>query len=553
MHRIPVWSPPLTRFFHALLVVLCVGALPAHAQLVAPAGGACSTPVERWDYLELELKGPTAGNPFTDVALHARFTDGTTTVETPGFYDGEGVYRIRFMPPRPGRWTYETFANRWELTGKLGEFTVTPASEGNHGPVRVRATYHFAHEDGTPFKPVGTTIYSWLDAPEDWQELTLRTLASSPFNKARMLVTPQQNRFRDTFAPPRWPYEGTPPRDWDLARFNPDFFRHHERRLLQLRALGIEADLILFHPYGKAWGLDTLTPAQDERYLRYIVARFSALRNVWWSLANEHDFIRTKTDADWDRLFQIVRDADPYGHLRSIHNGKLIYNHTHPWVTHASIQHQAAPRTPAAAQLFRDVYRKPVVYDEVEYEGDFTARWGRLSPEEMVHRFWCGTVAGTYVSHGDIYKTPEKDAWISFGGELGGTSAPRLAFLRRILEEGPRDGLDPVDKWWDPDTAGVGGRHYLVYFGHDTPREWAFRLFRAGVADGQRYRVEIIDTWAMTITPVAGEFVTKRQDNYHYREAAGRAVALPGRAGMALRITRLDEAPAAPPARQPED
>jgi hypothetical protein len=39
--------------------------------------------------------------------------------------------------------------------------------------------------------------------------------------------------------------------DWDFTRFNPEFFRHYEKRIGQLRDLGIEADLILFNPYGR--------------------------------------------------------------------------------------------------------------------------------------------------------------------------------------------------------------------------------------------------------------------------------------------------------------
>ncbi len=77
------------------------------------------------------------------------------------------------MPDTQGQWHYETHANVWPLTGKTGAFTVTPPGKGNHGPVRVHDTYHFAYADGTPFFPIGTTIYNWLDAPESVQEETL--------------------------------------------------------------------------------------------------------------------------------------------------------------------------------------------------------------------------------------------------------------------------------------------------------------------------------------------------------------------------------------------
>jgi hypothetical protein len=522
----------VVRYFVLIAVVSQVLASFVHA---APA----PVTVEKWSVFELELKGPADGNPFIDVRFGATFTNGKTTVSVPGFYDGDGIYRVRFMPAATGEWHYETKSNRWPLTGKTGGFTVTPATKGNHGPVRVHNTFHFAYADGTPFKLIGTTIYNWLDTPEDWQEQTLKTLAASPFNKARMLLLPQQNSFRKDFAPPRWPYAGKPPRDWDFTRFNPEYFQHYEKRIGQLRDLGIEADVILFNPYGKPWGFDSLDAAADERYLRYVVARFSAYRNVWWSIANEFDFLRTKTMADWDRYFQIVQSTDPYDHLRSIHNGALIYDHNKPWVTHVSIQNGAAVEEPGRAEMYRDVYRKPVVYDEVKYEGDSTLRWGQLSAQEMVHRFWCGTVAGTYVGHGDYFHAEHADTWTSFGGELSGQSEPRLAFLKKILDDSPPEGLDPIDKWQDTETAGQPGSYYLTYFGKATPTSWTFQLYKNGVADGQKYSVEIIDTWAMTITPVAGEFVTRKKDNYHFVDASDRTVTLPGKPGIALRIRRL--------------
>jgi len=398
-----------------------------------PANPPAPATAEQWGVYELALKGPSEGNPFVEVRLSATFTNGTVTREVPGFYDGDDNYRIRFMPETTGTWRYETKSNRWQLTGQLGSFVATPHAKGNHGPVRVHNTFHFAYADGTPFKQIGTTIYNWLDTPEEWQEQTLKTLATAPFNKARMLILPQTDPFRKKLPPARWPFAGQPPRDWDLSRFNPDYFRHYEQRLAQLRDLGIEADLILFNPYGKPWGFDTMDAATDERYVRYVVARFSAYRNVWWSMANEFDFLRTKTMADWDRYFQIVQEADPYSHLRSIHNGTLLYDQNKPWVTHVSIQNGAAVEESGRAQIYRDVYRKPIVYDEVKYEGDSQFRWGNLSGRELVHRFWSGTVAGTYVGHGDYFYRDETDTWTSFGGTLHGESAPRLAFLRKIL------------------------------------------------------------------------------------------------------------------------
>lgn len=492
--------------------------------------------IEQWGIFEIALKGPSDGNPFLDVRFSATFTDGTHTHDVSGFYDGDGTYRVRFMPEATGDWRYETKSNRWPLTGKTGVFTVAPASAKNHGPVRVHNTYHFAYSDGTPFRQIGTTSYSWCHQSDTLEEQTLQTLANAPFNKIRMCVLPRDPPMSN---PQSFPFVGTPPKQWDFSHFNPEFFQHLEKRIAQLRDLGIEADLILFHPYGKQWGFDVMASATDERYLRYVVARFAAFRNVWWSLANEYDFVRTKTEADWDRFFQIVQTSDPYAHLRSIHNGAQIYNNAQPWVTHASIQNGAAVEEAGRAELYRDVWRKPVVYDEVKYEGNIEQRWGQLTGKEMVDRFWASTVAGTYVGHSECLKDTDGNMWLGAGGALRGESPARLAFLRKVLDDSPADGIEPIDKWQDSNMGGQPGEFYLLYFGRETPKSWTFQLPKNGVADGMKFKVELLDTWAMTITPVESEFVTKKKDNYSFADEKSRSITLPEKPWLALRIRRI--------------
>lgn len=49
----------------------------------------------------------------------------------------------------------------------------------------------------------------------------------------------------------------------------------------KLEALGIQADVILFHPYeADHWRFNYMTEEQDRRYLRYVIARLSAYSNV---------------------------------------------------------------------------------------------------------------------------------------------------------------------------------------------------------------------------------------------------------------------------------
>ena len=170
-----------------LLVLQCLVCVTVPWSFSRAAG----TPaVEQWGIFEITLAGPTNGNPFIEVNLSARFTRDTHSVEVAGFYDGDGVYRIRFMPEKQGEWRYKTKSNRRPLNGKTGAFTVTAPAANNHGPVRVTNTYHFAYADGTPFRQLGTTSYGWTHQNDGLEEQTLQTLAAAPFNKIRMCVFP---------------------------------------------------------------------------------------------------------------------------------------------------------------------------------------------------------------------------------------------------------------------------------------------------------------------------------------------------------------------------
>jgi hypothetical protein len=45
--------------------------------------------------------------------------------------------------------------------------------------------------------------------------------------------------------------------------------------------MGIEVDLILFHPYDTGhWGFDRMDAKSDERYLHYIIARLASFKRL---------------------------------------------------------------------------------------------------------------------------------------------------------------------------------------------------------------------------------------------------------------------------------
>ncbi len=469
--------------------------------------------VERWGRYEVVLKAPASGNPFTDSTLRADFQFQHRTVTVDGFYDGEGTWRVRFMPDEIGEWSYVTHSSIAALNGATGRFLCVKPSAGNHGPVAVSQTFHFAYADGTRYVPVGTTSYAWIHQGDALEELTLKTLSQAPFNKMRMCIFPKNYEYNRN-EPQYYPFVRDAAGNNDFTQFNPAFFQHLEKRIDDLRALGIEADLILFHPYDR-WGYSKMPGEADDRYLRYVVARLSSFRNVWWSMANEYDFMKAKTMADWDRFFRIVREHDPYNHLRSIHNSGPMYDHGKAWVTHVSLQSSVEKTEELLNQ-----YRKPVIFDECKYEGNIPNRWGNISAQEMVRRFWIAAVEGGYAGHGETYLDPKDILWWSKGGVLHGESPARIAFLRKILEAAPA-GLNPTaDHYYR--NAGVEGQYYPYYLDINGPAEYALKL-----PEGGRYRADIIDPWAMTIDTVPGTVQNKSK------------LPLPGKPYQAIRLTRI--------------
>lgn len=518
---------------------------------------------ERWETVEVCVRGTAEGNPFAERMVEGIFRSAQETKTVSGFYDGTdtdgaGRYIVRFMPSFEGIYQYEIRGN---FAGNVftGSFEVVPAAGNNRGPVGVREKYHFSYADGTPFYEIGTTCYAWAHQPEELQEQTLRTLAESPFNKIRFCVFPKHYDY-NLYEPVSYPYEGTPcgiggmDRDnfeqwrpdspenhWDFRRFNPVHFRILEQRIRDLQELGIEADLILFHPYDR-WGFSCMGRENDLFYLRYVMARFAAYRNVWWSLANEYDLCADKTADDWEAIAAEIVADDPYAHLRSIHNCRTLYDFSRPWVTHCSVQRTELFTSSAAAQKLREKFGRPVIFDEVGYEGNLNYFWGNLSGQEMVRLFWAAAIRGGYCGHGETF-IPEGSGtggtaglklWWSHGGELHGESAPRLAFLSKILAQVPGHGLRAAD----PEKFGLGrwqgnaataedpayrDRFFLFYTDRFRP---AFARFDFG--PDRTYHAEIIDTWNMTVRD-AGTF-----RGLFYLD-------LPSKPFMAVRITEADK------------
>ncbi len=482
--------------------------------------------VSKWGVWEISVQGPKEGNPFAEQWVRLSVRGQNECREVDGFYDGNGSYLARFMPSFEGEYRY-TLSASFLQEPLSGSFQAGAPKEGNHGPVRVQNTYALVYEDGTPYHSIGTTCYVWHLQSDELIEKTFDTLSRSAFNKIRFCVFPKHYVY-NLHEPRSYPYEGTPMDSsvltkenfnnyrgmaegncWDFHAFNPEHFRHLENCVKRLGELGIEADIILFHPYDR-WGFSQMTEEEDLFYMRYIVARLGAYHNVWWSLANEYDLMQ-KDDRRWLNIANVLCERDVYTHMRSIHNCRNIYDFTRPWCTHCSIQRTDTYSTVENTDAWRIRYKKPVVLDEIAYEGDIQYGWGNITGEEMLRRFWETALRGGYPGHGETMTGYDDILWWSHGGELHGESHKRFWFLKRVMELCPGNGLKPSENRRsdevraEPLESRYKGRFILCYYSFMRPY---FRDFY--IDDTTVYDAYVLDTWNCTCTKAGtycGKFV----------------------------------------------
>jgi hypothetical protein len=247
-------------------------------------------------------------------------------------------------------------------------------------------------------------------------------------------------------------------------------------------------------------------------------------------MSNEFELHRVPKD--WNKLGNLVSEADPYKHLLGIHNCCMaFYDNSQPWVTHVILQDitmqrlTAAPRNNAWLELDARKIGKPVVVDEYGYEGNNGMTWGSFSGREIVDMHWAITLAGAYASHGESYSGGGSPT-----GEFIGDAQPRLGFLKKIMEEAPYREMEPAPDVVSSSSPLISvlakrGSYYLIgfwppretadwnlgFFGPATPSNpLPPKPFGGSIAspvpepeyklgDGI-FRVDLIDPWAMKVT-----------------------------------------------------
>jgi hypothetical protein len=106
--------------------------------------------------------------------------------------------------------------------------------------------------------------------------------------------------------------------------------------------------------------------------------------------------------------------------------------------------------------------------------------------------------------------------------------------LKQVRADAPAEGIEPTGKWQNPECGGQPSEYYLVYLGKRTLTNWVFRLPKPPENKtkgrlpeaGMKFTAEVLDTWNMTVTPVAGAFTLAAPLNYFAMDKDKRSIEL---------------------------
>jgi hypothetical protein len=108
----------------------------------------------------------TYKEPFVDVTVDVTFhAPSGQALTIPAFYDGDGIWRVRFNPGEPGQWTFQAHTRPADASlMRRGEFTVTERAADGFLKATPGDAFGFRFESGKPLFIVGDTTYNLFGA-----------------------------------------------------------------------------------------------------------------------------------------------------------------------------------------------------------------------------------------------------------------------------------------------------------------------------------------------------------------------------------------------------
>ena len=338
-----------------------------------------SIEIPQWQTHDLTFKSSTKHeNPFrVDFSADVTGPEGIRCTQL-GFYDGDGTWKIRLGPNRPGRWSVRTVSSDPELNGRtVTDLVCTkPKNARVHGGLLVdpEHPHHFVREDGTRFFYSGFEC-DWLwavdletcDPSLPQTSILLDKLAAHEFNVVYMNIYAHTGFGR----PDQKPNFGPPPKyAWGGSNDNPDhgvlnlaFWQHYDRVIQAMWERGIEAH-IMIKVYNKHVKWPRTGSPEDDLYFKYVLGRYAPFSNVHWDFSKESNNEKS-LDYKLGRM-ALIRQFDPYRRLLTTHTDRKDYTNYYGVLDYRTDQGHTNYHRTALRQRLSEPW--PVVNSEYGYE-----------------------------------------------------------------------------------------------------------------------------------------------------------------------------------------
>lgn len=395
-----------------------------------------NNPVPCYEIAVISIKSSeTIANPFTSLNLTAKFygPDGSQ-FNVEGFYNGQMTWLIRFMPNKPGAWSYT-----WQFNDQhgAGAFNcVTKRNSKLHGHIRIDQNnpHKLRFEDGTPLHWIGG---KYIDFDDPYYKTAER--ASVPERMPKAQYVPLVHSYLQAIAAKG--LNGIVlklrvlPLNDDLNSMDLDFLATVDQIMNWCLELGINVQLNFFDTWGKRKpGSDIsivnppitdllLEPHYSNTYVnetkfffRYCIARYAAYPNLMWELWNEAEVMKpdpamVKTAATLYASY--FKTYDPYQtpigaselqaggypiHITFFHAGFKCPSSDWNW-THTRTHNPALHTKWAAYAAYGWSNNRPILWNELYPKDDADPRGYLYATNTAAHNwfrasFWGNLTAG---------------------------------------------------------------------------------------------------------------------------------------------------------------
>ena len=438
-------------FFTFLLLIASMAApCFAEATNIAVHDAAQAVQTKQWEVVDIRFPAKTATQQPVDEVFHAKCTHKSgRTIDVPGYYDGDGIYVIRFTPPVAGEWAYKTQSTIQELNHLTGAIVAEKADQGRRGGITIdpQSKTRFRYENGDSYYPIAFES-DWLFAidaenPDDIPNTRrfVDTLAESGFNQVVMNVFAYDvnwpkdkslNARYDYGRPRVFPFGGdnTAP---EHSKLNFEYFQRLDRVIDYLDQKGIAAHLMIY-VWNKNVNWPDANSEDDNRYFDYVVKRYSAFPNLVWDVSKEalgygHNDVNYITSR-----IERLRKLDAYDRLVTVHDYGYCRRFTKK-VDFVSVQLWLSELFSVMRKVRSDMPGKPILNIEhggyergpyVVFTGNYT------SPEVCLERAWQCVFAGTYPTH--YWQGAAWNVLIPDISELKPADRPKLHYYRHMRE-----------------------------------------------------------------------------------------------------------------------